>query len=211
LLRVIQNNEFERVGGNETIRSDFRLITATNHDLDQRVREKKFRADLYYRLNVFPIYVPSLRERKEDIPLLTYHFIRKYCQKLGIPLKKISSGEMSKLIRYDWPGNVRELEHAIERGVILSPNSAFKTPELGIRLNSFEMKRESHTLAENERNHILWALEQRGWKVRGPGGVAEFLDIHPSTLAARMKKLGIRRPTKSAGASDSRAGFHRIR
>jgi len=203
LLRVIQNNEFERVGGNETIRSDFRLITATNHDLDQRVREKKFRADLYYRLNVFPVYVPSLRERKEDIPLLVHHFIRKYCQKLEIPFKKISSGEMNKLIRYDWPGNIRELEHTIERGIILSANSTFETPELGIRLNPFEIKRQSHTLAENERNHILWALEQREWKVRGPGGAAEFLEIHPSTLTARMKKLGINRPPKSSRVLDS--------
>ncbi|MBI9075402.1 MAG: sigma 54-interacting transcriptional regulator [Desulfatibacillum sp.] len=195
LLRVLQSNEFERVGGNETLCSNFRLLAATNRDLDTLVGENRFRADLYYRLNVFPIHVPPLRDRKEDIPLLAHHFIRLFSHKMKKAAKKVPTNEMNQLIRYSWPGNVRELANVIERGMILSSGPVFKTPELD---NDADAPRNKphHSLEENERSHILWALEQKGWKVRGPGGAAEFLDIHPSTLAARMKKLGIKRPVR---------------
>ena len=193
LLRVLQNNEFERVGGNETLSSDFRLIAATNHDLNELVKEQRFRADLYFRLNVFPIIVPPLRDRKEDIPLLVHHFIRRFSQKMGKQIKKVPATEMNKLIQYHWPGNIRELENVIERSIVLNAGPVFKV-DLDIKMSSQVPAPSNYTLEENERNHILWALEEKKWKVRGPGGVAELLDIHPSTLAARMKKLGIQRP-----------------
>ena len=197
LLRVIQNSEFERVGGNQTIYSDFRLITATNHNLESLVKEKKFREDLYFRLNVFPIFVPPLRDRKEDIPLLVHHFMSLFCEKMNKPVKKIAAAEMNKLMQHDWPGNVRELENIIEKGVILSTGKSFKAPELSVHSDAYKRQHQALTLAENERNHILWAMALKNWKVRGPGGAAEFLDVHPSTLAARMKKLNIRRPQKN--------------
>ena len=130
--------------------------------------------------------------------MLTHHFIGLFGQKIDKHIKKISLDEMNKLIQYHWPGNIRELENIIERGIILSSASFFKTPELGTHIKPLDNKRQNHTLAENEHSHILWALEQKGWKVRGPGGVAEFLNIHPSTLAARMKKLGISRAPKGS-------------
>ena len=193
LLRVLENNEFERVGGNEIIHSDFRLLAATNIDLETRVHKNRFRPDLYYRLNVFPIQVPPLRDRKEDIPLMVDHYIRVFSKKMNKGNKRVSSHEMSKLLQYHWPGNVRELSNVVERGMILSSGPEFITPEL-IHQEGKTRNPAHHSLEENERSHILWALEQKNWKVRGPGGAAEFLDIHPSTLVARMKKLGIQRP-----------------
>jgi formate hydrogenlyase transcriptional activator len=194
LLRVLQSKEFERVGGNETIRSDFRLLAATNRDLEQAVAVRKFRTDFYYRLNVFPIYVPPLRERKDDIPLLAKFFLKIYGTKLGKLFDGIPKSEMDKLLEYDWPGNVRELENIIERGTILSQGPFFRVPELGIR-SDFLGKKEDLSLEEMERRHILWALQKTGWKERGQGGAAEILKIHPSTLRFRMKKLKIQRPT----------------
>lgn len=196
LLRVLQNKEFERVGGSETLHSDFRLVVATNRDLEQNVRINRFRADLYYRLNVFPIYVPPLRERKEDIQLLAHYFIRIYGNKLKKAFEKMPDLEMEKLIRYDWPGNVRELENIIERGAILSAGPTFLVPELEISSTEFPSMSTEISLQENERRHILWALQKTGWKVRGLGGAAELLKIHPSTLAFRMKKLGVQRPSR---------------
>ena len=198
LLRVLQNNEFERVGGNETLHSNFRLIAATNHDLDYLVKIGKFRADLYFRLNVFPIRVPPLRERREDIPLLAHHFIRRFSQKMNKTIKKVPGIEMNKLRHYHWPGNIRELENVIERGVVMNSGPVFKASVPDTASNDKTSDRQVNSLEENERNHILWALEQKGWKIRGSGGVAEFLDIHPSTLAHRMKKLGIKRRPKSS-------------
>ncbi len=194
LLRVIQNAEFERVGGNETIHSDFRLIVATNQDLGRQVEAKKFREDLFFRLNVFPIQVPPLRERKEDIPLLVRHFVHQFSKKMNRKIKKIPVEEMDKLMAYAWPGNIRELENTIERALVLNHSPIFRVADLTTGACLPEYVGHGHTLAENERNHILWALEQKNWKVRGADGVAQFLDIHPSTLTARMKKLGIRRP-----------------
>jgi transcriptional regulator with GAF, ATPase, and Fis domain len=194
LLRVLQTKEFERVGGNETLLSDFRLITATNRDIEQEVKISKFRLDLYYRINVFPIRIPPLRERKEDIPLLAHYFLKFYPAKMGKTFDRISEVEMDKLIEYNWWGNVRELQNIIERGTILSPGPYFLMPELGgDSMESMPPKRET-SLKENERSHIFAALQKTGWKVRGIGGAAELLEIHPSTLAFKMKKLGIRRP-----------------
>jgi transcriptional regulator with GAF, ATPase, and Fis domain len=194
LLRVLQTKEFERVGGSETLRSDFRLVVATNRDLEEAVKSERFRADLYYRLAVFPIYVPPLRERREDIPLLAYYFLNIYSKKMSKPFSKIPRSEMNTLINYHWPGNVRELENVIERGVILNDGPIFRAPPLGEEGSRPSSAVECVTLKENERRHILWALEKTNWKVRGKGGAAELLGIPASTLAFRMKKVGIRRP-----------------
>jgi formate hydrogenlyase transcriptional activator len=194
LLQVLQHKEFERVGGSKTIHSDFRLLAATNRDLKHLVEREKFRLDLYYRLNVFPIYVPPLRERKEDIPILAHYFLKIYATKMRKSLEVIPDEEMDKLVQYHWPGNVRELENIIERGTILNSGKKFKVPELSVGPGTSDNFSIKHTLRENERHHILWALNKKGWKVRGIGGAAELLDIHPSTLTYRMKRLGIIRP-----------------
>lgn len=193
LLRVLETKEFERVGGSETLRSEFRLVVATNRDLQEEVNANKFRRDLFYRINVFPIYVAPLRERKEDIPLLCYYFLKIYATKMGKPLESISESEMEKLIQYNWPGNVRELENVIERGTILSSGSFFKVPELNITYPKYSYHNTDSTLEEIERTHILRTLLKTGWRVRGKSGAAEILKIHPNTLNSRMKKLSIRR------------------
>jgi len=194
LLRVLQTKEFERVGGSETLRSDFRLVVATNRDLEEAVRREKFRADLYYRLAVFPIYVPALRDRREDIPLLAHYFLNIYSNKMGKKFSRIPSSQMEKMLNYHWPGNVRELENVIERGAILSSGQLFRVPPLGEEHHELPVEQGGATLKENERRHILWALDRTGWKVRGKGGAAELLGIPASTLAFRMKKVGIQRP-----------------
>ncbi len=204
LLRVLQSGEFERVGGRETLRPDFRLVAATNLNLEQAVANQNFRADLYYRLNVFPLYVPPLRERMEDVAILANYFLRIYSQKIGRDFKGITDSEMDKLMNYHWPGNVRELENIIERGAILSMSSRFRVPELGGNFPGEGHGQQNTTLAESEKRTILVTLQKTNWKVRGPGGAAELLDINPSTLAFRMKKLGIQRPPKySRGSGDS--------
>ncbi|MBU3916501.1 sigma 54-interacting transcriptional regulator, partial [bacterium] len=193
LLRVLQTKEFERVGGSETLRSDFRLVTATNKNLENEVKEGRFRADLYYRLNVFPITVPPLKERIEDIPLLAEYFLEVYSAKMRKSFSGISTEELEKLMRYDWPGNVRELENVIERGTILSKGSVFKPPDLTVN-DAYDTTQERDlSLQETEKRHILYVLNKTGWKIRGAGGAAEVLKIHPSTLHFRMKKLGINR------------------
>jgi formate hydrogenlyase transcriptional activator len=197
LLRVLQSKEFERVGGSDSIFSDFRLIAATNHDLTKEVSAKKFRSDLYYRINVFPILVPPLRERRGDIPLLSKHFLKSYAPKMGKTFSGISKEDMNRLIQYDWPGNIRELENIIERGVILSYSPTFRVPELDNKPPlMFTQDKDNATLKEIEYRHILNGLQKSGWKIRGRGGTAELLDIHPSTLDFRMKKLGIQKPHK---------------
>ena len=194
LLRTLQSGEFERVGGNDTVTSDFRLIAATNRNLKEMVREKTFRSDLYFRLNVFPIIVPPLRDRKEDIPLLVHHFISRFSRTMNKNIRKVPSEEMKKLMHHNWPGNIRELENMIQRGMVLSGNAVFKVPR-GLGAPD-QTPKSGHTLVDVERNHIIWALEQTNWKIRGPGGAAQLLDINPSTLAGRMKKLNITRPRK---------------
>jgi len=199
LLRVLQTKEFERVGGSKTLYSDFRLIAATHRDLALEVRANRFRPDLYYRLNVFPIFVPPLRERNEDIPLLAYHFLNIHSTRMQKEFNGIPEHEIDKLLQYDWPGNVRELENVIEHGTILSSGPEFHIPEFNIDpYGKKEVSKKNSSLMENEKRHILWALKKTGWKVRGAKGAAELLEIHPSTLAFRMKKLGIKRPGKAS-------------
>jgi len=197
LLRILQSKEFERIGGSETIRSDFRLIAATNRDLEKNVREGNFREDLFYRINVFPITVPPLRDRKEDIPLLAHYFLRIYAAKMGKPLEEIPDSEIEQMLDYNWPGNVRELENIIERGTILSPGIQFKVPDSLIHASRLASDIELLTLKENERRHILTGLRKANGKIHGPGGAAELLDINPSTLISRIKKLGINKFPKS--------------
>ncbi|GIX47535.1 MAG: hypothetical protein KatS3mg131_1746 [Candidatus Tectimicrobiota bacterium] len=192
LLRVLQEGEFERLGGTTTLRVDVRVIAATNRDLAAAVQEGRFREDLFYRLQVFPIQLPPLRERREDIPLLVRHFVQKFSRQLGKRIDTIAPRALEALQAYPWPGNVRELEHLIERAVILSPGPRL---ELGDWLPRSRLPAARFpTLAECERDHILAALEQTGWRVSGERGAAKLLGLKPTTLEARMKKLGIRRP-----------------
>jgi formate hydrogenlyase transcriptional activator len=193
LLRVLQEGEFERVGGPPTIKVDVRVIAATNLDLEKAVHEKSFRPDLYYRLNVFPVRLPPLRERREDISLLVRYFVMKYGSKLGKRIEAIPQKAMHALMGYPWPGNVRELENVIERAVILSQGSQL---ELGEWLPGFTGSGHGErlaTLEEMEREHIVRTLELTGWQVSGERGAAKLLGLKPTTLEARMKKLGIQR------------------
>jgi len=194
LLRIIQTKQFERVGGTQTLKSDFRLIVATNRNLAEEVLYKRFRQDLFYRINVFPIEVPPLRSRIEDIPLLAYYFLKTDSEKMRKSVTKIPQSVMDKLISYSWPGNVRELENVIERGVILSPDSVFRMPELEADKVKIQAAGESIlTFEENERSLILNALKLTGGKINGKGGVADLLKINRNTLYYRMKKLGIKK------------------
>ena len=195
LLRVLQEGEFDRLGSAETIRVDVRVIAATNRDLGKEVREGAFREDLFYRLNVFPVHVPPLRDRKDDIPILVEHFLRRYCKKTGRVIDVIPQKTMDTLQEYHWPGNVRELENIIERAVILSRGKRLElgdwfAAEPDIPASDAEIA----TLEELERNHILHVLKLTRWRVSGPKGAAKLLDINPQTLVSRMKKLGIERP-----------------
>ena len=199
LLRVLQTGEFELVGGRQTLRSDFRLLVATNRNLEEAVAAGRFRSDLYYRLNVFPIVVPPLRERKEDIGPLASYFLRVYSEKMGKSFDGIPEVEMAKLTAYHWPGNVRELENVVERGVILNAGGLFCVPELAVNRTD-ALARGRQTLKEIESSAIIKALELSNWKVSGPGGAAEMLDINYGTLYSRMKKLGIKRPSKLSGS-----------
>lgn len=194
LLRVLETKQFERIGGSETLHSDFRLIAATNCDLKKMSNEGTFRRDLYYRLNVFPIHVPSLMERKKDIPLLVDYFVKIYSQKLGKTFEKISPEDMKIFFQYDWPGNIRELENIVERAIISNSGPVLRfsglLPPPGNILSS---SNSTLSLIDNERIHISRVLQTTKGKVRGPGGAAEILNINPSTLFSRIKKLGITR------------------
>jgi len=192
LLSVLETKQFERVGGSDTIRSDFRLIAATNDNLEKAVKAGRFREDLFYRLNVFPIVVPPLRERREDIPLLAHFFLENHARQIRKPLMKVPKAVMEQLVNYEWPGNVRELANVIERGVITSAGSRFRMPVLLDVSNKTE-ETGFITLEEMERRHILRALDRENGKIHGKGGAAECLGIHPSTLRSRMKRLGIKR------------------
>jgi formate hydrogenlyase transcriptional activator len=191
LLRVLQEGEFERLGGTKTIRVDARVIAATNRPLAQAVKEGKFREDLFYRLDVFPIEVPPLRERREDIPMLTWIFIKEFCSSMGKPIDEISEESMFALQEYHWPGNVRELRNVIERAMILE-----RGPRLHIKLGHttlrpIAVKATAGSLDEAERSIILQAVEQCNWRIRGSNGAAALLDIKPTTLESRIKKLGL--------------------
>ena len=193
LLRVLQAGEFQRVGGTATLRADVRVIGATNRDLEKAVQEGTFRADLYYRLNVFPIALPPLRERPGDIALLVRHFVQKFSQKLGKKIEAVSQATLDALAAYPWPGNVRELENVIERAVIVSQGPTLELGEWLPKPKASPGEGPFLTLAETERQHILQALETTGWRVSGPRGAAVLLGLKPTTLEARMKKLGITR------------------
>jgi formate hydrogenlyase transcriptional activator len=205
LLRVLQEREFERLGSSRTLRTDARLIAATNRDLNSMVEEQRFRSDLFYRLNVFPIYVPPLRERKEDIPFLVRHFAQHFARDMTKEIDSISAETMNSLVNYSWPGNVRELQNVIERAVILSRGPALKVSLADLKAKTADTNGHldpAVTLAEIERRHILTVLEQTNWVFAGPNGAAARLGIKRPTLQFRMQKLGISRPQKSS-AQDS--------
>jgi len=193
LLRVLQEQEFERLGGSRTIRVNTRMVAATNRDLSAMVAEKEFRSDLYYRLNVFPIRVPPLRERVEDIPLLVRFFAQMYSRRMTRNIETIPSDTMEALTRYPWPGNVRELENLVERAVILSPGTVLRVPLSELRAADGSSVSSAPTLEQVERDHILQALRDSGWRLSGPGGAAGRLGLKRTTLQSRMKKLGIQK------------------
>ena len=196
LLRVLQEKEFERVGGNKVIRADVRIIAATNRNLLGEVNAGRFRSDLYYRLNVFPITLPALRERREDIPLLAGHFVTRYAKRVGRPVRGFSNGAMAQLLSYNWPGNIRELEHLVERSIILSDGvliDRLDLPAVIIPAVTTGADLRIQTLQETERTHILKALHQSEGRIRGQGGAAILLGLPPTTLESKMKKLSLKR------------------
>jgi formate hydrogenlyase transcriptional activator len=197
LLRVLQEREFERLGSAHTLRTDARLIAATNRDLEAMVEEQRFRSDLFYRLNVFPIRIPPLRERPEDIPLLVRHFVQQFSRRNNRGIESIPSETMEALVAYHWPGNIRELQNVIERAVIVTKGSVLKVPTAGLKSRPAPKptpKRSAlrDVLGEAERQQILRALEESEWIVAGPNGAAARLGMKRSTLQFRMQKLGIR-------------------
>lgn len=195
LLRVLQEKEFERLGGKSTVYSDVRIVAATNRELEKEVEQGKFRSDLFFRLNVFPIVVPPLRDRKDDIPLLIKYFIDKYSKKLGRDLKSIKKADMDMLIKYNWPGNIRELEHIIERAIIVSEGTNLNFEKLlGGNLIQTEPDFKSFkTLVDNEKEHIMTALKITNGKVTGENSAAQLLGINGKTLGSKMRKLNIKR------------------
>ncbi len=206
LLRVLQEREFERLGSARTLRTDARLIAATNRDLAALAGEQKFRQDLFYRLNVFPITVPPLRERRDDIPMLVRHFAQQFARRMKKTIDNISTETMDVLTRYDWPGNIRELQNLIERAVILSTGPTLDVPLAALNghaatsspalATSDRYGDALETLEAADRRHIIAALERSGWVIAGPNGAAARLGIKRSTLQFRMRKLGIVRPAQ---------------
>ncbi|HSE89129.1 MAG TPA: sigma 54-interacting transcriptional regulator [Candidatus Binatia bacterium] len=194
LLRVLQEGEFERVGSSQTIKVDVRVIAATNRDLKEVVKNGTFRSDLFYRLNVFPLEVPALSKRRDDIPLLVNFFLSKFGKKLGKEVRGVSQKSMDSLVNYDWPGNVRELQNIVERAVVLASGSIVQIDVSMIPSGGATQESAVDTLENAERNHILRALNETHWVVHGRKGAAEILGINPSTLRSRMEKLGIKKP-----------------
>jgi formate hydrogenlyase transcriptional activator len=190
LLRVLQDQEFERLGGTQTIKVDFRLLAATNRDLLQMVNRREFRSDLYYRLHVFPIHTPALRERRDDVPLLVEHFVRECCTRLGKSIASVPTKTMETLMQWPWPGNIRELENFIERSVILSSGSVLQVPsgELSVPLQPPR----GETLQEIERERILRALRDCSGRLGGPYGAAARLGLRRTTLQSKLNQMGIR-------------------
>ncbi|MGB8771203.1 MAG: sigma 54-interacting transcriptional regulator [Candidatus Korobacteraceae bacterium] len=206
LLRVLQEREFERLGSTRTLRTDARLIAATNCDLAAMVKEQRFRSDLFYRLNVFPVRVPPLRERREDISLLVWHFAKQFAERMKRHYESISPETMIALCEYDWPGNIRELQNLIERAVILCPSTVLRVPARDLHPRTITVPISGHsgqhqTLEEAERAHILRTLKEVRWVVGGLNGAAARLGMNRSTLQFRMKKLGIVRPGREDDAS----------
>ncbi len=208
LLRVLQEREFERLGSSRTLRTDARLIAATNRDLETMVSEQRFRSDLFFRLNVFPVHVPPLQEREGDIPLLVRHFTQQFSRRMNKVIETIPSATMDALCRYHWPGNIRELQNVIERAVILSTGTALavdvadlKPTKVSGQIQKAAVSKSTgngaihDVLEETERQHIVSALEQCNWVVAGPNGAAARLGMKRSTLQLRIRKLEIARPT----------------
>jgi formate hydrogenlyase transcriptional activator len=198
LLRVLETGEFERLGSPKTIKVDVRVIAATNRDLAEEIRKGRFREDLYYRLNVFPIRVPPLRERAEDIPLLVWTFLGEISARMGKKITQVPRQTMAALQRHPWPGNVRELKNVIEHGAILTSGDTLRVPQLD---DAGPVGAPPPTLADSERALILRALESAGWRIKGPKGAAAGLGLNPSTLYSRMKKLGIQPPGQAKDGS----------
>lgn len=199
LLRVLQDGEFERVGGSQTLKVDVRVICATNHDLNEEVSKGRFRPDLFYRLNVFPITIPPLQKRRKDIPLLVEYFIPQIASRIGKHIDQISPQMMEQFMTYDWPGNVRELKNVIERAIITSPDSVLRLPSdfnqtMVRQSENIDAKKNLSTLDDMERRHILTVLKETHWRISGPKGAAKILGLNPSTLRSRLKKLNIHRP-----------------
>lgn len=203
LLRALQEREFERLGSSQTIRVDVRIIAATNQELGQMVSARQFRADLYYRLNVFPIVLPPLRNRQEDIPLLVRHFVQEYANRLNKPIGGIPDSAMNSLRRYAWPGNIRELQNVIERAVLLTQGCEleFSLPEITSFAPAAPL-RPDHTLVEMERSYIANTLRRTNWVVGGRTGAAAKLGLPRTTLISRMRKLGISREDAWPGATE---------
>ncbi len=197
LLRVLQEKEIERIGGRAPIKVDVRIVAATNRNLEKEIAEGRFRLDLYYRLNIFPVTLPPLRDRKEDIPSLAYHFVSRYARKIGKTITDISPKVLKDLAAYDWPGNIRELEHLLERSILLTNGSIIKEiylPPIAQKGTVREAEETRiKTIEENERDHILAVLKKCDGKIWGPGGAAELLGVPPTTLNSKIKKLGIKK------------------
>jgi formate hydrogenlyase transcriptional activator len=196
LLRVLQDHEFERLGGTRTINVDLRLIAATNRDLATSVKAKEFRSDLYYRLNVFPIRLPSLRERREDIPLLVRYFVRKFAARMDRDIDMIPHETMNALINWHWPGNVRELENFIERSVILSESTSLRAPLVEFRMENTSS--DERSLQGREREHIIRVLRETKGVIAGHTGAARRLGLKRSTLQSKIQRLGITREDYSS-------------
>jgi PAS domain S-box-containing protein len=190
LLHILQQGEFERIGSSKTIKTDVRIIAATNKILTDEIKKGRFRNDLYYRLNVFPISVSPLRSRKDDIPLLAEYYLKHYSELLNKPMKTIPRKVIKRMMEYSWPGNVRELENVIERAIITSENNSLNIETLPTDKKSID---DNLPLEELERNHIIKTLEKTYWKISGPGGAAEILKMNPETLRSKMRKLNIKR------------------
>jgi transcriptional regulator with GAF, ATPase, and Fis domain len=213
LLRVLQSGEFERVGSTVSRRSDVRVIASTNRDLERMAQEGTFRADLFYRLGVFPITLPPLRERREDIPLLTAYFVEKLRYKLDRQVTRIPDKAVAELVAYDWPGNVRELENIVERSLILSPGTTLMMDALPCARGGAAATAphpgtgaDHRTLAQVEHDHIVAVCERCSWRINGRGNAAEQLGLNPNTLRSRMQKLGIARPRAAPEGAVSDAG-----
>lgn len=230
LLRVLQEHEFEPLGSSRTIQVNVRIIAASNRDLERAVQEGRFRADLYYRLNVLPIVLPPLRQRRSDIPLLAIFFVERYARQFGKQITGIAQDAMDLLSKYDWPGNIRELQNVVERAVVLSRGPILRLgadllPATGIattpggetaaveldRHKSEETISGVSSLEQVERSHICSVLQKTDWVIEGERGAAKILDLHPNTLRSRMKKLGIERvPTNSALPATKSRGHEAI-
>jgi formate hydrogenlyase transcriptional activator len=227
LLRVLQEHEFEPLGSSRTIKVNVRIIAASNRDLEKAVQEGRFRADLFYRLNVLPIVLPPLRQRRSDIPLLTAFFVERFARQFGKQITGIAQDTMDLLSRYDWPGNIRELQNVVERAVVLSrgpilklgadllpaPSAALASTDgvadLGLdHLQSRDSIGDSSSLEQVERRHIQSVLQKTDWVIEGDRGAAKILDLHPNTLRSRMKKLGIERASLNPALPATKSRAH---